>query len=49
LTETDQLNRRLEAELANQTLTEYTEALKKRLGTSVNEAELKAALGVTEE
>jgi peptidyl-prolyl cis-trans isomerase D len=49
LTETDQLNRRLEAELANQTLTEYTEALKKRLGTSVNEAELKAALGVSEE
>jgi peptidyl-prolyl cis-trans isomerase D len=49
LTETDQLNRRLEAELANQTLTEYTEALKKQLGTSVNQAELNAALGVSEE
>lgn len=49
LTETDQLDRRLEAELANQTLTEYTEALKKRLGTSVNQAEMNAALGVSEE
>ncbi|MET0408929.1 MAG: SurA N-terminal domain-containing protein [Hyphomicrobium sp.] len=49
LTETDQLKRELEQELANQTLTEYTEALKKRLGTSVNEADLKSAIGVSDE
>jgi len=49
LTETDQLNRELSAELANQSLTEYTEALKKRLGTSVNAAEMNAALGLSEE
>ncbi|WP_045836486.1 SurA N-terminal domain-containing protein [Hyphomicrobium sp. 99] len=49
LTETDQLTRELNAELANQTLTEYTEALKKRLGTSVNAAEMNAALGISEE
>lgn len=49
LTETDELNRQLNQELANQTLTEYTEALKKRLGTSVNEAELKSVIGVSDE
>jgi peptidyl-prolyl cis-trans isomerase D len=49
LTETDELNRQLEAQLANQTLSEYTEALKKRLGTSVNEAELRSVLGVSDE
>ena len=49
LTETDQLNRELNAELANQSVTEYTEALKKRLGTTVNAAELKSALGISEE
>jgi peptidyl-prolyl cis-trans isomerase D len=49
LTETDELTRQLDQELANQTLTEYTEALKKRLGTSVNEAELKSAIGVSDE
>jgi peptidyl-prolyl cis-trans isomerase D len=49
LTETDQLDRQLQGELANQTLTEYTEALKKRLGTSVNQVELNATLGVSEE
>lgn len=49
LTETDQLTHQLDAELANQTLTEYMEALKKRLGTSVNAAELSAALGLSEE
>ncbi|CAA2139359.1 SurA N-terminal domain-containing protein [Hyphomicrobium sp. ghe19] len=49
LTETDQLMRQLNAELANQTLTEYTEALKKRLGTTVNAAEMNAALGLSEE
>ncbi len=49
LTETDQLNRQLEGQLANQTLMEYTEALKKRLGTTVNEAEIKSVLGVSDE
>ncbi len=49
LTETDQLSRELNAELANQSLTEYTEALKKRLGTSVNAAEMSAAIGISEE
>ncbi len=49
LTETDELTRRLEDELANQSLTEYTEALKKRFGASVNQAELKSAVGVTQE
>lgn len=45
----DKLAKEIEPELANQTLVEYTEALKKRLGASVNEAELKRALGTTEE
>lgn len=49
LTETDQLTRELNAELANQTVTEYTEALKKRLGTTVNAAEVKSVLGISEE
>jgi peptidyl-prolyl cis-trans isomerase D len=49
LTETDTLTRDLQAQLANQTLTEYTEALKKRYGASVNPAELNAALGVSDE
>jgi peptidyl-prolyl cis-trans isomerase D len=49
LTETDELDKQLNQELANQTLTEYTEALKKRLGTSVNEAELKSTIGVSDE
>ncbi|RUO97598.1 SurA N-terminal domain-containing protein [Hyphomicrobium sp.] len=49
LTETDELNRQLQGQLANQTLTEYTEALKKRLGTTVNEAEIKSVLGVSDE
>ena len=49
LTETDELNRQLKQELANQTLTEYTEALKKNLGTSVNEAELKSTIGLSDE
>ena len=30
-------------------LTEYTEALKKRFGTSVNQAELDSAIGVSQE
>jgi peptidyl-prolyl cis-trans isomerase D len=49
LTETDELTRRLEDELANQSLTEYTEALKKRFGASVNQAELNSAVGVAQE
>ncbi len=49
LTETDELTRRLEDELANQSLTEYTEALKKRFRASVNQAEMKSAVGVTQE
>jgi peptidyl-prolyl cis-trans isomerase D len=35
--------------LSNQTLGEYTEALKKRFGTSINQAELNAAVGVSEQ
>jgi peptidyl-prolyl cis-trans isomerase D len=49
LTETEELTRQLQDELANQTLTEYTEALKKRYGTSVNQAELNSAIGVSQE
>ena len=49
LTETDALTRDLQDELANQTLTEYTDALKKRYGTSINEAELNGAIGVSDE
>jgi peptidyl-prolyl cis-trans isomerase D len=49
LTESEELKQQLSRELANQTLTEYTEALKKRLGTSVNEAELKSVMGVSDE
>ena len=49
LTETDELTRQLQDELANQTLTEYTEALKNRYGTSVNQAELNSAIGVSQE
>jgi len=49
LTETDELTRELQNELANQSLTEYTEALKKRYGTSVNQAELNSAIGVSQE
>jgi len=49
LTETEDLSRRLHDELANQSLGEYTEALKKRYGTSVNQAELNSAIGVSQE
>lgn len=45
----DKIAKQVEPELTNQALTEYTEALKKNLGTSVNEAELRRALGITEE
>ena len=45
----DRIAKQVEPELTNQALTEYTEALKKTLGTSVNEAELRRALGITEE
>ena len=49
LTETDELTRRLQDELANQTLSEYTDALKNRYGTSVNQVELNSAIGVSQE
>lgn len=49
LTETDELTNQLKDELANQTLSEYTEALKKRYGTSVNQTEVDAAVGVSQE
>jgi peptidyl-prolyl cis-trans isomerase D len=49
LTETDNLTRQLQSDLANQSLTEYTEALKKRFGASINQAELNAVLGVSQE
>ncbi len=45
----DKIAKQVEPELTNQALTEYTEALKKNLGTSVNETELRRALGITEE
>ena len=41
----DKLSRELEGDLANQALNEYTAALQDRLGFSMNEAELKRALG----
>lgn len=40
------LTEQLEGELANQALTEYTEALKAQYSASVNETELKRSLGV---
>ncbi|MGQ0457570.1 MAG: SurA N-terminal domain-containing protein [Hyphomicrobium sp.] len=46
--ETAVLSERLADELANQSLTEYTEALKSQLKASVNEDELKRALGVSD-
>jgi peptidyl-prolyl cis-trans isomerase D len=49
LTETDELDRDLQADLANQTLNEYTGALRKRYGASINQAELNAAVGVSEQ
>ncbi|AGK57957.1 PpiC-type peptidyl-prolyl cis-trans isomerase [Hyphomicrobium denitrificans 1NES1] len=49
LTETDELTRQLQEELANQSLTEYTEALKKRYGASVNQVEFNSAVGVSQE
>ncbi len=47
--ELDKLAKAMEMDLSNQVLTEYTEALKTRLGANVNEAELKRALGITEQ
>ncbi|MFN0219769.1 MAG: SurA N-terminal domain-containing protein [Hyphomicrobium sp.] len=43
------LRERLEEDLANQSLTEYTEALKTQLKASVNDAELKRTLGVSDQ
>lgn len=45
----EKIAKEIEPELANQTLVEYTEALKSRLGASINEGELKRALGTTDE
>lgn len=47
--EAENLSRQLESDLASQTFTEYTEALKKRYGATINEAELKSVLGVSDE
>ena len=47
--ETENLKRQLDTDLATQTFTEYTEALKKRYGATVNEAELKTVLGISDE
>lgn len=49
LTETVDLDRDLQADLANQTLNEYTDALRKRYGATINQAELDAAVGVSEQ
>jgi peptidyl-prolyl cis-trans isomerase D len=45
----DKLSAELEGDLANQVLTEYTEALKSRLGATVNEAEFKRLSGGSEQ
>lgn len=45
----DKVSTNLEAELANQTLTEYTEALKKRYDATVNDAEFKRLSGVSDQ
>jgi peptidyl-prolyl cis-trans isomerase D len=49
LMETEGLTQQLKDELANQTLTEYTDALKQRYGTSINQAEFNSAIGVSNE
>ncbi len=48
-TQTETLTRELSQELANQSLVAYTESLKTSLGAHINEAELKAALGSSEQ
>jgi peptidyl-prolyl cis-trans isomerase D len=45
----DKLVNDLTPALANQVLTEYTDALKLKLGTSINDTELRRAIGVTTE
>jgi peptidyl-prolyl cis-trans isomerase D len=45
----DALAKAMQSDLASQELTEYTETLKKRMGASINEAELKRALGTQEQ
>lgn len=47
--ENETLTRQLTSDLANQTLNDYTTALKQRFNASINEAELKSAVGVTEQ
>lgn len=45
----DKIAREMSPDLANQSLVEYTEALKQQLGASINQAELKRLLGSSEE
>ena len=45
----DKLAAVMEGDLANQVLSEYTEGLKQRLGATINNAELKRALGTTDQ
>lgn len=45
----DRISTEMQGDLANQALTEYTEALKQRLGTTINEAEFKRLSGISEQ
>lgn len=45
----DKISTEMQGDLANQALTEYTEALKQRLGTTINEAEFKRLSGISEQ
>lgn len=45
----DKLSKQMTGDLANQTLSEYTGALKTQLGTSVNEVEFKRATGTSDQ
>ena len=47
--ELEKLAKQMTGDLANQSLSEYTEALKGELGTTINETELKRVTGVVEE
>ncbi len=45
----DKLTKGLEDDLANQALSEYTETLKRQMNASINEAEMKSVLGVSDQ
>ena len=45
----DKLAGDIQGDLANQALTEYTEALKQRLGATINDAEFKRISGISEQ